>query len=134
MVLIEEGRNSRVSQCPRVIFEKSRITTFLLSELKEQVEKMNEKFENRIEEIQEQIKTNPRKLMKMDCYLSSLHHSFCLLSYIYFFKFFHAREGVTEYQGRCVPPQLNKGLLASGSLLFSFLGIQSKAPLNGEAS
>ena len=144
MVLIEEGRNSRVSQSPKAIFfEKSRITKFLLSEVKEEVketrkkvEQIGEKFEKKFEEIQQQLmdKTKPRKLMKLHCYLSPLHHSFSLLSYIYFIKFFHAREGVAEYQRRCVSPLLNKGLLGSGSLLFSVLGIQFKTPRTEEAS
>jgi len=104
----------------------------VLSEVKEKVELIGQT----VEEIQEQLMDNrkPRKLMKLHCYLSSLHHSFCFLSYAYFIKFFHAREGVAEYQGRCVPPQLNKGLLGSESLLFSVLGIQFKTPLTGEAS
>jgi len=90
----------------------------------------------KVEEIQRQLmdKTKPRTLMKWHCYLSSLLHSFCLLSYIYLIKLFHARKEVAEYQGCCVPPQLNKGLLGSESLLFSVLGIQFKTPLTGEAS
>jgi len=77
-------------------------------ETRKKVEQIGEKFEKKLEEIQQQLKdkgtTKSRKLMKLHCHLSSLHHSFCLLSYIYFIKFFGVREGVAEYQGRCILP------------------------------
>jgi len=99
----EKNRNDQFNQSLMEVKEE-------VKETKKKVERIGEKVEKKFGEIQQQLmdKTMPRKLMKLHCYLSPLHHSFCLLSYIYLIKFSHAREEMAEYQGRCAPRSLTR--------------------------
>ena len=96
-----------------------------VKEAKDEVKQMRESVEKKFDEIQQQLKgassVNPRKLMKLHCYLSSLHlFSFCLLGCTCFIKLFGAREGVAKYQEGCVPRNLARVCWAQAVCSFLF--------------